>query len=90
VPGRGRGSQNKTHPPVKQGLALFQKALDVWLPCFNESRGRTVAVDPKNPNSTVGNTTEPDDESAAGRSVSAATGTWAVVGMLSFMFYHLL
>ncbi|KAB5583409.1 serine carboxypeptidase S28-domain-containing protein [Coniochaeta sp. 2T2.1] len=97
VPGDQRGSQNATHPPLKQGLELFQRALDVWLPCFNGSRGQTAAFDPKNPDATAGGGNSTDDSAGdknaapGGRSSSAAaTGVWAVVGMLSFVVYHVL
>lgn len=91
-PGAEAGSQNITDPPLKQGLELFQKALDVWLPCFNQSKGRTAATDPGNPtgsgNST--NSTNPGDKSGASPTLCAASGVWAVVGVFSYIFYHAL
>jgi hypothetical protein len=40
VPGWNRSSQDAT-PPLHQGVALFAKAYNAWLPCFNSSREET-------------------------------------------------
>ncbi|OIW27854.1 hypothetical protein CONLIGDRAFT_682867 [Coniochaeta ligniaria NRRL 30616] len=88
--GETRGSQNTTDPPLKQGLELFLKALDVWLPCFNSSRGQTAAVDPNQPTgagNSTGNSTGPGDKSGAMSGRSVAGGVWAVVGVFSVVIY---
>ena len=92
------GSQNQTHPPLKVGLELFQKALDKWLPCFNDSSARPAAIDPEHPaksddsgdSGSSGNSTKPGDKNGATRSLSAATSVWAVAGVFSFVFYYAL
>lgn len=39
VEGETHGSEDDVFPPVKQGAALFLQALNIWLPCFNTTRG---------------------------------------------------
>lgn len=90
TPGDQRGSQDVTHPPLKQGLELFLKSLDKWLPCFNSTRDQTSTATPTG--TTPANSTEPATEPAkkngAYPTQSAAKGAWAVAGVLSFLLYH--
>ncbi|KAJ9134307.1 Peptidase S28 [Pleurostoma richardsiae] len=95
IPGYPSGSIDIDNPPVRQGVELFLKAYNEWLPCFNASRTAANSGSSGSTGSGSGSggsggdgSSGGDDQNSAGRGAVPSV-TWLATGAMLYIMFSL-